>query len=441
MSSARIVVFVLLAAAVGFALGRVSTTLEPPAQRQSRAPAPADATAASLHQALMTPDPLQRAAALGRLLDALGPADLQPARQAYEAVVLDSADWEVQLFVQWWARFDAPAAADWALFHYLGRHPSVMATAVRAWAQQDPVAARAWVMKTTGGPYLRYPAITALLWGWDESGQPGIWEFIEEAENIIDQQYALAILVRRRLLRDGPEATFRWADRLPDDQPGDASRLKQNTFRRIGAKLAEIDPPAAAQWAAQVGEGEFGEGVYRRVAWSWVRSDGAAAMSWLGTLPPGPRRDDAVNEGFRRWLSLNSPAALAWIEGQPQELWLDPARLWQATAASKRDNLAGLAIAQAIEDRELRKRGLFLILRAWRSSDPAAADAWMAQNDIPASLLETPGRFPDQEAEPPGRRRRAREHEAGASAGPADASRGTDPDASGARLDAATEEP
>lgn len=410
MSRASLVAAVLVAALVGFVTGRLSIPGEPPPPRVSREPVPGDPTAASVHAALMTPDPLERAAALGRALDALGPESLEPVRTAFDAVVLEGSDYEVQLFVLWWARFDPPAAAAWALGSHLGRHPSAVAAAVRAWAQQDPQAARDWVLGNVGTPYLRNPALVALVWGWDESGQPGLWDFVAEIGDIVEQQSTLAMLTRRRLLRDGPEATFRWADALPDDARGDSRRLKLNTFRRIGAKLAEIDPPAAAAWAEQVGEGEYGDGLYRRVAWSWVRIDGPAAMAWLRGLPPGPRRREAVDEGFRRWSTLDQPAAMAWIAAQPPEPWQAPARFWQATNTGGRDPVEGMRLAAAIPDDELRSRAQYLILRGWRNREPEEANAWIAAHDLPETLLEKLERFPGrrQPGDPPRSHDRAR---------------------------------
>jgi hypothetical protein len=226
-----------------------------------------------------------------------------------------------------------------------------------------------------------------VIWGWDESGQPGLWEMVGGLPDLAEQQIALTILVRRRILRDGVEAAARWAEQMPDDEPGDIRRLKLNTFRRLGSKLTDIDPALGTAWAEEVGEGRYGDGVYRRVAWSWVATDGQAAMEWLKTLPEGPRRDDAVDEAFRRWLNIRKRPALDWIAAQPDQAWLDPARLWESNAVGARDPVEGVEIARRIHEPELRNRAVFGVLRAWKVNDPEAADAWIATQELPPRMV------------------------------------------------------
>jgi hypothetical protein len=394
MPKRLVVIALLVTAGGGFVIGRATAPRPPDPPRVARSAPPSDPAGAAIHAALLTPDPLERAVALGQALAPRGAESLEAVREAFAGIVLGAQDFEIQLFVEWWARFDPPAAARWAAHHYLGRGPSVISTAARAWAREDPQAAHTWARFQVSQPGLHGPARAGVIWGWDESGEPGLWEAVTGGPSLTEQQVALSILVRRRILRDGADAAIRWANALPEDEPGDVRRLKINTYRRIGSQLAAIDPAAAKAWAEELGEGEYGDGFYRRVAVQLIHQDAPGTMSWLRSLPAGPRRDDAVGEAFRRWGSLREEAALAWISDRSDEDWLEPALLWQATLIGDEDPVAGIRVARGISDETERNRAVFGILRAWQGRDEAAAAAWMADQDLPPQMLRNLREFP-----------------------------------------------
>ena len=113
----------------------------------------------------------------------------------------------------------------------------------RAWARTDPVAA----LKSSqvANPKARSIFREACLVGWEESGLPGLLEFVERLPVGAERQRAIQVVARRKVLRDGPQAAFEWAEDLPDS----SDAFKLNVLRRIASSAAQVDPMLAAKWA------------------------------------------------------------------------------------------------------------------------------------------------------------------------------------------------
>jgi GNAT superfamily N-acetyltransferase len=185
-------------------------------------------------------------------------------------------------------------------------------------------------------------------------------------------------MVRRRAVREGAEATLRWAEALPDDE--DSFRLQ--VFQRVASTVAEIDPERAAGWATQHAADAWD--LPRRVGVRWVRRDPLAAMAWLATLPAGRGREIGVRETYLIFLRTNRPAALAYVEQATLEPWLDPAVSLYTKAIMSDPVRAPHALAWAarISDATLRDTTIVLIGRVWLVADEAAALAWMETAEI-----------------------------------------------------------
>jgi hypothetical protein len=328
--------------------------------------------------ALSKADPLERTADLAKLLQGLGPDALTDVRTAFDAVFVGWGDIEVMLLAEWWARFDPEAALEWTRREAVGRHPSVVATAVRAWAARDPEAARQMVTAIPS-PDQRRASTEALIQGWEESGQPGLMDYIADLPFGVERQTAVARMAHRKVRRGGAEATFRWAERIPDDAP---DKFKLHVYRRAASAVAEVDPHAAAAWAERHSGGEHGDGLYRRVGVRWAKRDGQAAMEWLASVPASEQRDIGVRETYRTWLGLDPEGAKAWMRGGEIAAWREPAlALFAAIIAAEQPEEA-LDWTARIADAERREETIVMVGRSWRASDPEAAQAWLDRAEL-----------------------------------------------------------
>lgn len=328
---------------------------------------------------LLMPDLLARTAALATLFEGLGPEALPQVQAAYSSVLLDLDDVEFVLFGDWWARFDPRAAMLWTNHHWQTRNSGpVLQAIMRQWGRSDPEAA---ITAAAAAPNnrIRRRWVDAALRGWDESVHDGALAYAESLPAGPDQQWALYVVTRRRVLRDGPEAALAWAEALPDDN----ENFKLNAFRRVTGAVAEVDPMRAAAFAERHLDGPYASGLPERVGMNWVVRDGDAAMRWLAGLPAGTDREDGVRETFRHWMILDQPAARQWIRGMEPEPWLDPAiALYAKRAGQKNETEEALTWAGRIEDPDLRNPTIGWIVRYWLVRDEAAANAWLDQSGL-----------------------------------------------------------
>jgi hypothetical protein len=367
----------LLAGTLGFFAGERSAWEQyapPPAVRPDASP-PQSETEVRIREVLLERDPIRRIERLASLLQELAPDAAPLVERAFEPTTLDSGAVELTLVATWWADFDPQSALRWASRDLYRGDANATAAVIQAWARRDPEAARAAV-EAMPLPNVSLPAVDALIRGWDESGQPGLLDFVRAQPRGQAMQMTLASLARRKLLRLGPEATLEWAESFPDDDDPTVT-FKLNVFRRAAGMVAEVDPERAAVFALKHREGAHGHGLVRRVAVRWARQDGQAALEWLGTLGPGTDRENAVDDGYRAWFNHDREGAIQWLKEQPNGPWLGPAHSIYALHLGT-DPEPGMDWARAhILDEEKREYAINQIGRGWYYRDPEGAREWL----------------------------------------------------------------
>jgi len=384
MSRSSSAIIAVLGAALAFGVGyRVGLSQQPTQQAPSRSKTEQVdvvlvGVSAEVREILLNPDVLERTDDLARLFQRLGPESLEEVRGAYDSVFLDLGEVDLVLLAEWWARFDPEAAVEWTEREWRAEHPAVVVQVFRAWARSDPGAALQ-AAENFSNPLLRRPYVHAVIAGWEESGQPGVLDYVESLGRGHDRQRAIYVVARRKVLRDGPEAAFRWAEGLPDSE----DEFKLNVFRRVASSAAEVDPEAAAAWAARQQAGEHGLALPTRVATRWAKRDPEAAMLWLSTLPEGWNRNDGVRETYLTWLRLGGDRPLEWLRSAKIEPWLDPAVSLFAKKLALDDREEALQWASRISDEELRWGTITIIARDWLALDEEAAKAWIDQAELP----------------------------------------------------------
>jgi hypothetical protein len=372
----RALVSTLVASLLGLAIGfGIAVRFPPPDTGVSSSKA-----GARVRKILTDDDPLRRAAELARLLQRAEPEALPAIREAYEEAPLDGGDLELVLLGSWWAGFDPQAAVAWTSTEWRANYASVLMAVFRTWARREPrkALARARELRFR---VQREMSVQAAYVGWDESGQPGLLEFIRALPEPAERQAATEVLARRRVVTLGPEGALRWAEALPEGNDG----FRVIASARVASAASELDPAVAAAWAEPLitAGNERPSGLARRVATRWVWRDPEAAMAWLATLPPGKDRNDGVTEAFRDWMSRERAAAVGWIEARSMEPWLEPAFGLYARLISRERPQEALEVVGRISDEELRNRTTTLVARLWLANDPEAAEAWLTQADIP----------------------------------------------------------
>jgi hypothetical protein len=396
MSSQRKVGIGISALVVGVALGYgVAAWQNRPAEAPSRAlpgAAVPAGLASDLRGALLEPDLLLRTARVAGILEPLGPETLGEVQAGLGSVLADTGDVELALFADWWARFDAPAALEWAREERLGWHPTVLTTVVRTWAREgDPEAASRALRASVRDERLLAAGMLGLVRGWEESGRPGLVEHL--AALPVRTPRGIEVLARGAIARRGFDAAVAWAEALGlEDEGPDQASFQSELVERIVEAMVETDPAAAAEWVARRRGAEPGPrgalSLVLRLSLRWAQTDGAAAMRWLSTLPPAGDLRAAVRETYRAWYLKDEEAATAWIRAAGLEPWLEPAVSAFAVQRSVRDPDEAVAWALRVSDPELREQTLVKIGVGYAAAAPDRVDAWLARTQLPDSVRQ-----------------------------------------------------
>ena len=394
MARTPLLVAVLLSAVagagIGYAFGRTGNphAALPPA-RPLIAGAPAGEADAAVVAALTNPDRLAGVEALAAHLRRSGPESLPGIRAAFETVFLDVAELEVVLLAEWWADFDPKAAFQWSRDSAIGHHPLVLRSVLEAWARRDPLAARD-ALQDMRDPFQLRASLDSLISGWDASGQPGLMEYLRSLPAGVDALMAMMPLARLRVLRDGPEGAFAWAEALPDDAPEDVLRFKLQMFRRVATAAAPVDPEKTAAWAARHAQGPNGDGLLARTGTGWVTRSGGGekALRWLSGLEAGKQRDAAVEDTYVAWTRRDPDGATAWLLSTSLEPWLEPALFVHASRLATSQPEQALSLARRMQNPEVRERTLVSIGNVWLQRDPDAARAWLASGEPTDAVRE-----------------------------------------------------
>jgi hypothetical protein len=240
-------------------------------------------------------------------------------------------------------------------------------------------------------PGVRRRWADAVLRGWDDSDVDGLLDYAETMEPGPDRQWVLYTITRRKLLRDGAEATIAWAEALPDDDVV----FKLNVYRRLASALAEVDPAVATAFAERYEAGPYGKHLPRRVATRWGVREPEAAMVWLSSLPASENRDDGVFETYRQWMRLDGARATQWLLERPFERWMGPAAAVYARKLVITDPEQAIEWVERVDEGELKDLTLATVVREWLILDEVAANAWLDQSDLPAETVETIRIVPD----------------------------------------------
>ncbi|MFP6639135.1 MAG: hypothetical protein VCC04_02735 [Myxococcota bacterium] len=331
---------------------------------------------------LLENDPLERAGRLAPKLLSLGPESLPQVLDAYEAVFVEIGDIEFELLADWWARFDPRGALDHTRNRWELERPGFGRAVIRQWASREPIEAMQATAETdalSSSPY-----ILSGVTGWDESGRPGLEEFIYGMGPGHQRQRALMQIIQRTARRDGPEAAIEWAEALPGRGRQTAITFKLNAIRRAGRAAAKLDPELAIAFTERHWDMPHAKGLASWVGTEFSRSDDpSTGLAWLSTLPAGVERDRAVEDAYRGWARKQPTASMAWAEQQPIEAeWFQPALSVFARQTARIDIDQGLALARQVDHPTLWLMTMGRIVREWIVVDRAAALAWLEQSDL-----------------------------------------------------------
>lgn len=373
-TAARTGFLMLIAAGLGFLLGRVTAGDETPSVATS------DAMARALRGAFVEPDPMLRARAMNGLLLRVDAENLPGAVEVFRAFSTRAETLGVSEFFAIWSRLDveglAEAMASW---------PDEKATSQGiGWVAYQYALegglARALPYYDTLKPRLRLVTGYRLVEGALNHGDGiGLVDWIGSIGDAAERNRLTQAVVLKLLREEGAEAVVAFFDGITADSP---LEYKRQVFLVVLDKLVRHDPETALAFREARSAQPWAENSMSQLVASWADVDPRAALSWIEGLPPDDERERALETLVDRWGAHDQEAAIEWTLAQPPSPMIDrlSRRFTSLLTISHPD--AAVALAARIRDSSIRYDTLRAFARYWFLRDGPKTRDWLVRGGL-----------------------------------------------------------
>lgn len=339
----------------------------------------------TLGSILRVVEPRQRAVQLVDYFEAARTDELPAIKLAYEEARPFVDNLAGSVLALWWTNQDPIAAYEEGLAAAWIEPDVWAATVVREWARLAPEAALRKVREVNqagGDEGWTRTLVLALVRGWfdgDRDPRPLI-DLTRTLPIGRPQKEVLDVLFYRTMEKRGWPSVIEIVEGLPDSAD---RNFKRDAFKRLATVLAAEEPLLAVEWIGRHVDGPYGEHLQRRVGRRWAHDDGQAALTWAMSLPEVEAKDAVVQEAFRGWNSADVDAAARWIDAQESVPRLEgPLRMSILGRAERRGPALAMARVEALPESAFRARLVEDVARIWLRKDAAAAEAWLARQEL-----------------------------------------------------------
>ena len=370
----------------------------------------------AIGEMLRMTDTLDRNRRAVELMDALDEENLPGAIEAYEEDLTRVIPHESRLFANAWAKIDPKGALDRMLDGW--RYPKIsfqsVEEAVYVWVRTgDAAAARAYVDPSIDSSQLqgRTPTkfmVQAVLKALAVAGEyeelTGLFESLEDDGN--RQLFLTEVMIEMNRVRGLP-VVREWIATIPWDSPSD---LKFAALTRGLDWTSKMGGQIAAAWYEDIEDQPRAVELLPVTVASWGFMAPDEALPWLAQRPESEIRDQLMRRAAAGWLSRKPDEAEAWLIGQLDEPLMRDRMLVPLAnlRLTQRRYLDALELANQIPNPTERDHVLANILTEWSRLDAAAADAYIADEQVADAVvaemrkkLETPIRMKRRPAAKP----------------------------------------
>ena len=321
---------------------------------------------------------------LGSYLDAVRSMDRSNVKQVIQAFEELPSGYgrhlEMKLLMRSWANFDPEGALAYASSSLDAKSERRfgISEALAGWAVKDERAAIAWAENNyASNPTGDNPLLVGVVKGLMETD-------LDAANRLFlslpkgTARWQSSTLLADKFAQSGSEKAIQWAESYPLDDP----RMRETILGQMGAKLAQIDLQATANWAKSMSPEPGADRVTENLILKWARQDPQAVASWIDDLDDPNRKVHAMASLAWQW-GLVDPASTAdWLNSYPAESQFDPAIVNFVSAIKGRDPEGAIEWAKSIQNQDLQKNSIHQALDSWKQTDPNRASQWMQQNNI-----------------------------------------------------------
>lgn len=323
-------------------------------------------------------DPIARTSDLLKLIDTLGPNDFQQVIANFRDLgITQHRMGEYGMLLHAWAKADPLGALDYAEEHTGTRF--ARQTILTSWAGEDPESAVMWAKEHHEGDGAN-PWLVGAIRGIASHNPSRATEVMLELPFSSERGEALSAITPH-IAKQGHDQAIRWLDTITDES------LLSGATSYLASNLAKTDPTKTAEWISSLNDSEAKSRAAGQVAEQWAEQDLSAAVTWTDTLD-GRSKTKAAGEIIGAFATENPSEAAGWLtsmRNDPDYEHVVHSYIWN-TAHNNPE--ASLAQVTEIKNPHAQSRYYERIVRRWKDSDPAAAAAWMNNNQLPEETIK-----------------------------------------------------
>jgi hypothetical protein len=201
---------------------------------------------------------------------------------------------------------------------------------------------------------------------------------IDELNALLGNRTAEASELRKSKIRDraevDPAAAAAWAATVND------ASARADALEQVAIVWANSDLQAAAHWVGSLPEDQAKETAAVAFAYESARSDPLTALQIAGSLPESRSRDEAITHAVSQWAANDSASALLWSR-QVADVQLRQ-RLFSVIAIAASDEAPSSAATLAatfLDPGSSQANAAVSIVQRWAQTSPETAADWIVQ--------------------------------------------------------------
>lgn len=341
-----------------------------------------DSPEGRLSKIIRTGDPLERQAALLEMVSQMSPDQFAAMADQFRSMEhFGNSRGEFDIILRGWAAKDPLGALEYAAKNPNSREAS--STIISAWAGKDPAAAEQWARENFQGEGSN-PWMAAVIRGVAVTDLAQASRLVEGMPASRERGEAIDAITRA-LFVDGTEAALDYPATILDPD------LRAGFIDTIARRLASKDAAKAADWLASNPDADVQSRTARAVGEALARQDPTQAATWLRKLTPAAQAE-AARGIIPRMSSGDITGTAQWVtslNGIPNYDRVVEEFVWSCDQRAPEQSAAWI---QGVANEEQRTRLYHRMLGEWARRDAAAVKTWIANNQVPESVIRRFGR-------------------------------------------------
>jgi len=174
---------------------------------------------------------------------------------------------------------------------------------------------------------------------------------------------------------NSPSEAAQWAAQL------DEGEIRNQAMSRTADNYAKKDFEAAKEWAESFGSDNGVERVIDPVTRNWASKDPEAALEWVSTLPEGNAQHSGTSAALHQWAEKDPTAASNYLAEMPESDMRNAAIAGFSNRLVWENPQAAMTWASSISGNDqFRNEVMARVGRSWQRKDPKGAAQWSADN-------------------------------------------------------------